>query len=185
VGNGYGLNLDIAPKLEHTGTLLLRFDLGLLEYGRETKTVCLSTTIGCRVTVDVTTSNDIVVGGVGPEIVLPRGRVRPYGTATVGFAYFFTHSSVEGTNDIEPFADTKNFDDFVFAWTAGGGLRILLRESKRPIALDLGVRYHGNGEASYLREGSIIDNPDGSITIQPIRSRTNFVAYHLGVSFEL
>jgi len=183
VGNGFGVNFNVAPKIEPSGALLLRFDLGFLQYGNERKTVCLSTTIGCRITVDVNTSNDILVGGVGPELVLPRGTVRPYATATAGFAYFFTHSSVEGTDNITPFADTKNFDDFVFAWTGGGGLKIILRESKRPIALDLGVRYHHNGEASYLREGSIIDNPDGSITIRPIRSQTNFVSYHVGASF--
>ena len=183
VGTGYGVGLDFAGNVTRSGILQVRVDLGFLQYGKETKHVCLSETVGCRVTVDVNTSNDIIVGGIGPQLIAPRGAVRPYATATAGFAYFFTHSSVTGSNDSAPFADTQNFDDFVFAWTGGGGVLITLRGGSRPIFLDVAARYHHNGQASYLREGSITDNPDGSITISPIRIETNFMAYQLGVSF--
>jgi hypothetical protein len=33
---------------------------------------------------------------------------------------------------------------------------------------------------SYLREGSIVDNPDGSTTIVPFFSRTPFLMYAVG-----
>jgi len=51
-----------------------------------------------------------------------------------------------------------------------------------PILLDLGATFHRNGEATYLRKGSIQDNPDGSISINPIRSEANFITYRIGVS---
>jgi hypothetical protein len=34
----------------------------------------------------------------------------------------------------------------------------------------------------YLREGSIVDLPNGDIEINPIRSKADLVTYHLGVS---
>ena len=51
-----------------------------------------------------------------------------------------------------------------------------------PILLDLGATYHRNGEVTYLRKGSIVDHPDGSITVTPIRSEANFITYRIGVS---
>jgi len=67
----------------------------------------------------------------------------------------------------------------------GGGLRIPLGGEDSPLDLDLGLRYHRGGEAYYLREGSIIDNPDGSITFDPLRSRTAFLVYAIGVQLKL
>jgi hypothetical protein len=44
------------------------------------------------------------------------------------------------------------------------------------------VRYHGNGEVEYLTEGGIIDHPDGSITLNPIRSQANLLTFTIGGS---
>ena len=66
---------------------------------------------------------------------------------------------------------------------AGGGVLIPVRKGLRPILIDVGARFQGNGEARYLKDGSIEDNSDGTISFTPIRSETNLVTYHLGVSF--
>ena len=87
------------------------------------------------------------------------------------------------TADASPFAHTTNFDDFTFAWTGAAGAYIPVRRGKLPISIDLGARYHYNGRAEYLREGSIRDNPDGSISFLPIKSETNLWVYHLGIAF--
>ena len=180
IGNGYGVGINLLRSLDRSGAIQLRFEGGFVQYGHEREGACL---VNCRINVDITTSNDIAVFGLGPQLIIPMGPIRPYITGTAGLAYFFTHSSLEGTNDRDDFADTKNFDDLVFAWTGGGGLQIPLRQGARPIAIDLGVRYHGNGKADYLRKGSIVDHPDGSITINPIRSETNFLSINLGATF--
>src|SRR5690606_4567803 len=101
----------------------------------------------------------------------PYGWVRPYVNAGFSGLYFSTRSSVEGvrTSD-EPIAGTTNYSDWTSAWVGGAGLRIPLGGLDSLVDLDLGVRYHRGGQASYLREGSIIDNPDGSITILPFNS---------------
>jgi hypothetical protein len=182
VGVGYGLDGGLLVKLAPGGVLALRVDGGFVQYGHERKRSCL---VDCRIAVDVNTSNDIFVFGIGPQLMLPDGRVRPYLTATAGVAYFLTHSSLSEANDGGGFANTNNFDDATFAWTAGGGLYVPVRRGFRPISIEAGVRYHANGEARYLREGSIVDNPDGSISFTPIRSQTNLLLFHLGVTFGL
>jgi hypothetical protein len=53
------------------------------------------------------------------------------------------------------------------------------------LSLDLGVRYHRGGEASYLREGSIEDQADGSIRFTPLQSRTSHMVYLIGVRFRI
>jgi hypothetical protein len=70
----------------------------------------------------------------------------------------------------------------VFAVTGGGGVLIPVSMRRIPVLLDLGATVHRNGQASYLRKGSIKDLPDGSIVINPIRSDANFVTYRIGVS---
>lgn len=181
-GAGYGITGGFVWNLDRDRVFGIRIDAGFLQYGNETKRACLSTTIGCRITVDVNTDNDIVFAGLGPQLTVPSGPVRPYLNATAGFSYFFTQSSVSGHDDYDNLFNTTNHHDAVFAMTGGGGFMIPLSTRRTPILLDIGATYHRNGEATYLRKGSITDNPDGSIVINPIRSEANFITYRLGVT---
>jgi hypothetical protein len=185
IGTGWGAGGHFALKLDRFGILSLRADAGFVNYGHETKRVCLSTTVGCRIQVDLTTSNDIAYFNLGPQLAVAGGPVQPYINASIGLAYFATVSSVNGTGnpDTEDFARTTNFDDITFAWQAGTGLRIPLAVSRTPIYIDLGARYNLNGRVEYLREGGITDNPDGSITLDPITSDANLVTFVIGASF--
>ena len=101
-----------------------------------------------------------------------RPPVRPYLNAAFSGLLFITTSSVEGVgDDDEEIAGTTNHSDWTRAWVVGTGLKIPLGGRESNFALDLGVRYHSGSEASYLREGSIQDNPDGSITINSADQR--------------
>lgn len=184
IGEGYGLTGGFVWNLDRDRVFGIRAEGGFVQYGSRSTPACLSTTVGCRVQVDVNTDNDIAFGGIGPQITVPAGPLRPYLNATAGFSYFFTHSSVSGRNDgdYNNFFDTTNHHDGVFALTGGGGFLIPLSMGRTPVLLDLGATYHRNGEATYLRRDSIKDNPDGSITVTPIRSEANFITYRLGVS---
>lgn len=181
VGTGFGLGLHGRYAMDRAGILSLRGDLGFLNYGRETIRICV--TQPCRVTGDLTTSNNIVFGGIGPELGIAGGPFRMYGNVSAGFAYFGTTSSVEGANnDGDPFASDTNFDDATFAWMTGGGVQLRTQAGRYPVLIDVGGRYHGNGEAQYLRKGDIIDQPDGSVLIRPQQSDTNLWTFRLGVS---
>lgn len=182
VNRGYGFDAFFRWNFDQQGIFGIRLDGGFLGYGRETKRVPLSSTIGGRIQVDLTTSNNILWFGLGPQVTIPMPGIRPYANAAVGFSYFFTESSVEGIADDDDLFTTKNYDDGTFAWGAGGGILIPFQTRSGEIAIDLGVRYHGNGEVRYLREGGIEDLPDGSILLHPIQSEANLLTYRLGIS---
>lgn len=174
---GGGLALFGAWYPGDAGILGLRLDGSFILYGHETRTFQLVPLIN----VDVSTSNNIVSLFFGAEAQAPRGTVRPYLLGQIGLSYFSTESSVSGTDNVSSFANTTNFDDVTFAGTADGGIRIQVARRRTPIAIDLGIRYVWNGEAEYLREGSItiVGN---QVMFTPIRSETNFLTYHLGVT---
>lgn len=181
VGTGFGLGLHGRYGGSETSLISLRLDLGFVNYGSETIRICV--TLPCRVTGDLTTTNNIVFGGLGPELGLVGGPFRLYGNISGGFAYFGTTSSVEGANnDGDPFAQSTNFDDTTLAWMSGGGIQLRTNVGRHPVLVDVGARYHGNGEAEYLRKGDIEDQPDGSVQINPQRSETNLWTFRIGVS---
>ena len=183
VNVGGGLDGFFRVRLDEGGLMSLRVHGGFLNYGNETHRVCLSETVGCRIQVDLTTSNNIVLFGVGPELAVPLGRVRLYGNGSVGFDYFSTDSSVEGTSTDTPFASTRNYGDGGFSYNAGGGVDIRVAEPKNvPISVDLGLAYQGNGRREYLTRGGIIDRPDGSLDFDVKRSEANFLLWRVGVS---
>ena len=184
VNQGWGAAGHILFAADRQGILALRIDGGFLQYGNERKRSCFSSTVGCRISVDVNTSNNIAFAGLGPQLMVPNGRFRPYVNGTAGFSYFFTQSSISGTNDVNTsFANTTNFHDAVFSTAAGGGVYIPLTVRKTRFSIDVGARYHWNGRTRYLREGGITDLPDGSIQVEPIESRADLLSYHIGLSF--
>jgi len=166
---------------DRSRVLGLRVEASWMLYGYESYTVPFGPYVG-RVLIDVNTSNMIAAAGIGPQLAMNWGRLRPYVYGTVGFSYFATVSSLEGSANTEPFASTTNFDDFTFATAAGAGTLVRLSHGRRPVYLDLSVERRFNGEASYLREGGIIENGDGSIAVAPIRSDTDLMSYRVGVA---
>lgn len=183
VGGGFGLGFHGGMPWGSSGPLSIRADLGFINYGNETIAICV--TQPCRVTGDLTTSNNILFLGAGPELALGEGAISGYLHGGVGFAYFATTSSVRGSgNQGDPFASSTNYDDLTLAFLGGGGMLIQIggrRES--PVFLDLGGRYHHNGEAEYLRKGDIQDLPDGSVIVRPRRSETNLWSLRVGLRF--
>ncbi|MDH4351851.1 MAG: hypothetical protein OEW56_11955, partial [Gemmatimonadota bacterium] len=61
-------------------------------------------------------------------------------------------------------------------------LLVQLGGRSHPLYLDLGAQWTYNGRTTYLREGSMIEYPDGSMVILPIRSEANHWVFRLGVA---
>ncbi len=182
VNEGFGVAVSGRLAVDRRNPFSLKAELGFINYGNTSQRVCLSPTVGCRILVDLDTSNNILYGTFGPELGVVTGSIRPYVNAGIGFAYFATESHVSGVDDFDSFANTTNFDDVTGAWTVGGGTYIQLTHGRTPLSIHLAARYHGNGTAEYLTEDDIVDEPDGSITIFPNRSETNLMTYQIGVS---
>lgn len=187
VSRGFGADGGILYHLDRPGFVSLRFDFSGAEYGREKKREPISETVGGRILVDVTTTNSILTLGFGPELAWPHGLVRPYINAGLSELFFRTATSIKGTNASDNLATTTNQKDAVAAWIFGGGVRFPLagNDPNKAISLDFGVRYHRGGVATYLREGSIQDLPDGSILISPLSSRTPTMIYMVGIQFRI
>jgi hypothetical protein len=187
VDEGFGVGVHGLFRLGAAGAFALRADGSFVQYGRETKRVILSPTVGGRIRVDLTTSNNIAWFGVGPQLMAPSGPVRPYVNGAVGFSYFATQSSLEAPDgddgvDRDYFRNT-NYDDFQFSYGGGAGVLIPVARGARNIFfIDVGARFHNNGRASYLREGGIEDLPNGDVVLHPINSTANLWTYHIGVS---
>ena len=180
VPTGYGFDLTGMFRLDPRGYFNLRADLGGVQYGSERQRVPFSTT--GRVDLEVETSNRIAFGAIGAQLQIPDGWFRPYANAAFAPTYFWTESSISGDDSYE-FASTTNQDDWSHAWVFGGGVMIPFGRSMG--ALNLGAKYFYGGQATYLREGDITDNPDGSITLNPRSSNTDLVLWQVGVSFKI
>ena len=186
IRRGFGGSLHGTLLVDEAGVLGLRFDASYMNYGRETvRDVCLLPT-NCRVYVDVTTTNNLAFVGLGPQLVAPRGPVRPYVAGQVGWTFIWTNSSIEDSDDDDrSVLDSENVSDNTFSYGGLGGVLIPISAGRNPVSLDLGVRYLRNGRVHYLREGDIIDNPSGPPTFDLQRSRADLLTYYLGITVAL
>jgi hypothetical protein len=185
IDNGFGGDFYGMFRLDPAGALSLRADVGGLEYGSET--IPSGSVFGGRAGFEVETTNSIVWAAFGPQLMIPVGPLRPYANAAIGVMDFSTSSAVRGTGQYrgETFASSENQSDATHTWIFGGGLYIPFTGRLSMMALDVGGRYFTGGEATYLREGAIRDNPDGSITLFPSHSKTDQVTWHVGVSYTI
>lgn len=177
VDNGFGLELSGGAPMAAGGHLRMRVDLGGVIYGYERLRYCGFT---CRVASDVTTTNSILYGSVGPEIVLARGDIEPYVHAGAGLSHFVTSSHVDDNDGYGPYLETTNYSDTVFGWRYGGGLRF---RAGGNTFIDLAVEKADNQVASYLTKGDVVDQDDGSVLLYPNRSDADLVSFRVGVSF--
>ncbi|HEY0969693.1 MAG TPA: hypothetical protein VGE02_01815 [Gemmatimonadales bacterium] len=185
IDHGWGGALHGTFLASESGALGIRFDGSYMNYGRETVRDVCSLPGNCRVTVDVTTTNNVAYAAVGPQLQVPYGPLRPYVAPQVGWTFIWTTSSIEDSDDRDRSPlDTENINDNTFSY--GGVAGILLpfttQNVRTPISLDMGVRYMRNGRVRYLREGDIIDNPTGPPTFDIQRSRADLVTYFVGIT---
>jgi hypothetical protein len=182
IGFGYGGNGTYLFRLDREGYLSLRGDLGFAIYGTESERVPLSSTIGGRIQVRVSTDNYVVPFTIGPQLMYPKGSIRPYVNAGYGGQAFYTQSKVNGDDDSFDFASTTNQSDVTHTWVVGGGLFIPVYEGRTRVRIDLGAQYYTGGHAQYLRPGSIQDLPNSQIKINALESDTHMVLVRLGVN---
>ena len=163
-----------------SGEVSIRADLGYMVYGHEKYRTTLGGGPLGLISVDVVTTNNIALGGLGLQVGAPGRSIRPYVNAMGGFSYFFTESSVEGTNNSEAFASSTNYDDGGFAWAAGGGLYIPVSRKRAVVNIDLGVRWLDNGKRDYLRDDGITFEDD-EVQFNPVRTEAKGIVFSLGV----
>ena len=185
IGFGYGANGAYLLRLDRAGILSMRADLGVVEYGNETKRAALSETVGGRVQVNVRTTHYIVPMSIGPQLTWPVGLIRPYVNAGLGGQAFFTETRVDQVDGGSEIASTTNHSAFAAAWTAGAGVYLPVRTGATKVQLDMGVQYVNGNRSQYLAPGSIADLPGGQIKISPLESSTHMVIVRVGARIGL
>lgn len=176
VKSGWGAGGDARWFPGGQEVLSLRADAAILIYGRQTTRECFGT--GCRISVDITTSNNIFSGLVGPELQAPTGPIRPYVNAMAGWTVFFTQSMADGQSGGPDVFQTTNQQDNLFTSAVGGGVRIPLGDK---VKLDFNARRNFNGRARYLTRDSFGDGTSSTPLLR--ESEVNMWTYAIGVSF--
>lgn len=178
---GVGIGGHFVWRPKPAGPLALRVSGMFLVYGSQTRRYPLVPGIN----VDVTTTNNIGGMTFGPEFLFGSGTLQAYGHAGIGFSYFATTSSVEGSNQQnQPFASSTNYDDITFAPEGGGGLLIRLSAGRIPIFVDLGARFLNNGKVTYVTKDRITVQGN-QLIVNPVESEANLVVYRIGMRIGL
>ena len=185
IGSGYGAAAGFLLPINRSGSLSLRADIGVSQYGSESRRTAFSESVGDRVEVKVRTTNNYVPASVGLQLTMPAGPVFPYVNGGVGMQAFYTESSVEPTSGGQALVSTVNQSDLTPTWTLGGGVYIPVRVGRVRAQLDLSAQYVQGGRAQYLAPGSIVDLPGGHISVTPMESGTRVVALRVGARFGL
>lgn len=182
VNAAFGANGFIGGRLG-TSPFAIRADLGYSIYGSRTRRAPLGGGPLGLINVDVNTTNNIVTGGIGLQAGLPGATVRPYVGGSVGFSSFFTVSSVSGSQQMngESFASSTNYSDGTFARTLFGGFYIPVGSSGAQ--LDIGARYHFNGEARYLTDRDISFDSGNNPVLSLRRTRADLLTIQVGFAF--
>lgn len=182
VKNAVGGQAHLLLRLDRHGLMSLRLQGGWLNYGHESQRSCLGTAPHCRVAVNLTTANGIFSLALGPQVVVPLGRVRSYGYGLVGMSRFATVSALGGGLVPDFVAGDENFGDGGVVWRGGAGLQIPVH---RHTSVDIGVGYERHGERTYLIKGGVTDQPDGSLGFDLKRSTASLYSIRLGVTTAL
>jgi hypothetical protein len=194
-GFGIGGYFAVAP---HEAPIAYGLEFNYLMYGHETKSVPFNGSSVGRVNVDLQTTNSIASGHLFLRLQPQKGMLRPYLDMLGGFNYLSTNSTIEDERTQEDIAGSINFQDAAFSYGAGAGVMFELSrgefgEDEKGVKhfgstlLDFRVRYMRGGEAEYLREGSIKEDPnDASKVIYDVhKSRTDLLRFQIGVAISL
>src|SRR6266550_2111835 len=181
VPTGYGFDLNGQFKLDPKGWLGIRVDMGGVQYGHEHIGLGFFGTRAIELNLD--TNNRIEFVGLGFQLQFPDGWLRPYASASYSGVHFTTESCVSNPDNLVEEVCRSNQGDWAGAGVFGGGLIIPFGKSFG--ALNLGARYHYGAKATYLRKGDIIDNPDGTVTLNVRSSKTDLVLWQVGFSYNI
>jgi len=166
-------------------------DLGFMNYGNENLNVPLSTTLP-GVTVNLDRTNNLANFHLLFQITTNGKVARPYLDLLFGGNYLYTESKVTEESEGKDIATSQNLSDYAWSYGFGGGMMFRIYEPDQAdmpafgsLFLDLKVRYLRGTEAEYLTEGSIVGNPDGTVTLHTSKSKTDMIQIQAGVKVQL
>lgn len=186
VKQGFGLDGAATFGLDQRGIFGLRGEVGYMQYSTKTEPFFVSSGFG-GYELESETKSGVLTFGVGPQLMAPSGAIRPYVAATVGFARFATSTSINVPAEYSNTGEKETLDsrtissDFILSFAGTGGIAFEMPAFGRGVLVDLGARYHRNGQAEYVSPEGVQYNGTGNPTVTPTESEANFVVYRIGV----
>jgi len=186
VRRGFGGDAFGTLGIDSRGIFSLRGEIGYIRYNRKSEPLA-----AYYVDLESETTSGVLTMGVGPQLMLPEGPIRPYIGGTVGFARFATNTSISvpsnqtGTGQKETLDEQNVSSDFILSLAAIGGIAFQLNFLGRGVLGDLGVRWHRNGDAEYVCSDCVVYDGAGSPSITVTRSQADFLVYRVGIVIPL
>jgi hypothetical protein len=185
VKQGFGLSafgLVAKPK----NPLALRLDVSYITHGSKTQRSYWGI-----FEFDRTTSNNIVAVGIGPQLMVTGGSIRPYINVQGGFSHYFTQTSVSDffpdvfETESDEWRRSSRTESSDWQWSYGGGAGVMIPISSKTalVSINLGAQYYASGRTTYLTEEDIhLDENTGRITFTPRTTDARYISYRLGIT---
>jgi hypothetical protein len=186
VRRGFGHDGFGTIALEPTGMVSLRAELGYVQYARKAEPFLANTGFGV-VELESETTSGVFTAGIGPQFSIRQGALRPYLGGTVGFARFATNTKINlparssETGQTETLDEVTVSSDWVLSLAAVGGIGFEVPALGRGVLIDVGARWHRNGQARYVNSDGVQYDGSGRPTITPSESEADFIVYRLGI----
>ena len=178
-GIGIGGELVSSAPLTGGGPLRLRSDLALLYHlNKDVAVPADHMQPGDQITLGTTASMFHVA--LGPEFSSPTGRTRTYLFGTVGYSSMWARTSAGGrtSGGAVPYDFQISKHTSSFAWSAGGGVRIMRNRGR---VLDIGAEYRRSIGVNVLLPTDVYD--DGvNVTYGESKIDANQLIVRLGFS---
>jgi opacity protein-like surface antigen len=124
-GNGFGIQAQGSGALDSRGIIRAHSDISLIYHlNRDVDVPSSQLTPGDHLTLGTSASMFHIM--VGPELSMPSGKERLYIFGTAGFATTWVRQKIVGNinGGAESYDLQSSKQSNVFAWSAGGGIRI-------------------------------------------------------------
>jgi len=186
VRRGFGLDGHASYGIDPRGIFSLRADIGYLQYGSRSEEFFYPAGYG-YLELESSTKSGTLLLGIGPQLSAPAGPIRPYVGGSIGFANFSTSTSLDvpgrytNSGQNETIDDQTISSDFVLSIAGYGGIALELGMLGRGILIDLGARYHRNGQATYVSPEGIEYTGTGRPTVTATESEADFLVYRIGI----
>lgn len=178
MGDGYGVGMRSVQRLYALPWLGLRIEGGLVL--QEMRRDSLPSPGGTSQRVDMVSSNTMFFAGVGPQVGMTHGPVRPYAHAFAGVHYLVSDAAFEGRAGSSRMEfGGRQFEDAAWAYGGGAGVYVPVR---RALSVDLGATWRYGGEATFLTD-QIRQVSGDLLTGELVHGRTDMLVVHLGITF--
>ena len=177
---GFGLGMDEATIVHPDANkpLAVRGSLGL-HYNFSRTTDVPSANLGANDKLELETKNWSLFFGLGPELAVTHGDVRPFVFGTVGFDTYWTSSNLSGTVGGLPYDAAHGDSRLGFAWSGGLGAR---RKVSAGVMGELSVEYRSGSGHEYLQPDQITAS-GASVNAKRDARTTNQIIVRVGTLF--